>query len=69
MKYGMCENDGERVSLLMSYGYPKAKAEEIVKAGKFEETLDYDYHSLVEDPVGAFEERSVREYDLRRIAK
>ena len=69
MKYGMCENDGERVSLLMSYGYPKAKAEEIVKAGKFEDTLESDYHSMVEDPIGALEERLHYGYDSRRVAK
>ena len=69
MKNGMCETDEERVGLLMSYGYPKANAEEIVRSGKFQETLDYDYDCLVEDPMGAFEERSKRGYDSLRVAK
>lgn len=69
MKFGNCENDKERVELLMSYGYQKAKAEEIVKNGKFDETLEYDYRIMVEDPVGAFQERVRDEYDSIPTAK
>ena len=54
--------DEEKVQGLMGYGYPEAKARAIVAAGKWEETVDRDHYALVEDPIGAMEERISRSY-------
>lgn len=47
---------------LMSYGYPREKAEKIVDAGKFDETIQYDYRALVTDPFGVWEEKCRKQY-------
>lgn len=59
------QTEEEKIQTLMSYGYPKEKATEIVKAGKYKETVDQDYMALAGDPIGVLNNRLREEYFSR----
>lgn len=61
MDFDLNTREGQ-IKGLMSYGYPRAKAEKIVDVGKFDETIQYDYRALVTDPLGVWEEKRKKQY-------
>lgn len=52
----------DKVKALMYIAFPRAKAEEIVDSGRFDEVLQHEYRAFVTDPNGVADEERLADY-------